>query len=86
MLLWMLDVSLTSDEGFETVKVVLDNSWVKITVFSILAALLYHLLAGIRHLIMDMGVGESLEGGKKGAALVMGATIVGLVFLGAWIW
>ena len=34
----------------------------KLILWGILSALLYHLVAGIRHLIMDMGIGETLRG------------------------
>ncbi len=48
--------------------------------------LAYHIIAGVRHLLMDAGIGESLEGGRMGsyAAIVLGAVVA--VILGVWIW
>ena len=41
---------------------------------------------GIRHLIMDMGIGESLEGGTRSAKIVIVVSIVLTVLVGALIW
>jgi succinate dehydrogenase / fumarate reductase cytochrome b subunit len=51
-----------------------------------LSALLYHLVAGVRHLIMDMGIGETLEGGKLGSKIVIVISVVLIVLAGVWIW
>lgn len=44
-----------------------DQSLAKLVIWGLLSALLYHLVAGVRHLVMDAGVGETLEGGKRGS-------------------
>ena len=58
----------------------------KLIVWGLLSALLYHLVAGVRHLIMDMGVGESLEGGKLGSKIVIVVSVVVILLAGVWIW
>jgi succinate dehydrogenase / fumarate reductase cytochrome b subunit len=35
---------------------------------------------------MDMGIGESFEGGTLGARLVLVISAVLIIFAGAWIW
>jgi succinate dehydrogenase / fumarate reductase, cytochrome b subunit len=85
-LMWLLDASLSSAERFASIQTCMSSIWAKLVIWGILSALAYHLVAGIRHLIMDMGVGESLEGGRRGAKLVLviaGCLIAGL---GAWLW
>jgi succinate dehydrogenase / fumarate reductase cytochrome b subunit len=47
---------------------------------------MYHLTAGIRHLIMDLGIGETLEGGKLGAKIVFIVSAILIVLTGVWIW
>lgn len=86
ILLWMLEASLTSEASFAELKEHLQNPLCQFILWATLAALAYHLVAGIRHLIMDMGVGESLEGGQNGAkiALVLAAIIIAAI--GVWIW
>ena len=86
ILLWMLDRSLASPESFADLKELMTSPLVKLVVWAILAVLLYHLVAGIRHLIMDTGVGESLEGGRRGAKLVFIISAVLILLVGAWIW
>ena len=86
MLLFGLDTSLSSEEGFAKVKEYLTSPLAKFVIWGLLSALLYHLVAGVRHLIMDVGVGETLEGGKLGSKLVIGVSLVLIVLLGVWIW
>jgi len=52
----------------------------------LLSALLYHLVAGVRHLVMDTGHGETLEGGKLGSKIVLAVSAVLIVLAGVWIW
>lgn len=86
MLLFGLDTSLSSAEGFAGVKECLANPLAKFVIWGLLSALLYHLVAGIRHLIMDMGIGETLEGGKLGSKIIIIVSAILIVLLGVWIW
>jgi succinate dehydrogenase / fumarate reductase cytochrome b subunit len=86
VLLWLFDESLASAEGFAQVEQWLDMATVKLIVWSIVAGLIYHLLAGIKHLLMDMGIGETLEGGLMGAKLVIVFSIIGILMAGVWLW
>ena len=86
ILLFGLDKSLTSEEGFVQVKECLTSPLAKFVIWGLLSALLYHLVAGVRHLIMDMGIGETLEGGKLGSKIVIAVAVVVIVLLGVWIW
>lgn len=86
VLLYALDKSLASEEGFEQVKACMTSPLVKLVIWGLLSALLYHLVAGVRHLIMDMGIGETLEGGKLGSQIVLAVSAVVIVLAGVWIW
>lgn len=50
------------------------------------AAIIYHLLAGIRHIVMDLGFGEGLSAGRCSATGVIAAAIFLTLLLGIWIW
>jgi succinate dehydrogenase / fumarate reductase cytochrome b subunit len=80
------NASLESAESFAELKATFDNGLVKLITWLILSALGYHLVAGIKHLVMDAGIGESKEGGKVGAiiTLVGGTTVIALA--GVWVW
>lgn len=86
LLLLALDTSLSSPEGFEAVREYLGGPLAKLISWGLLSALLYHLVAGVRHLIMDAGHGETLEGGKLGSKIVIAVSVVLIVLAGVWIW
>ncbi|MCO8160776.1 succinate dehydrogenase, cytochrome b556 subunit [Pseudomonas sp. 21LCFQ02] len=86
IMLYALDKSLASEEGFGEVKACLTSPLAKFVIWGLLSALLYHLVAGVRHLIMDAGVGETLEGGKLGSKIVIVVSVVLIVLAGVWIW
>jgi len=48
--------------------------------------LIFHIAAGCKHLLMDMGIGETLEGGQLGAKIVLGLSVVLIIAAGVWIW
>lgn len=85
-MLYAMDKSLASEEGFGEVKACLTSPLVKLIIWGLLSALLYHMVAGIRHLIMDSGVGETLEGGKLGSKIVIAVSVVLILLAGVWIW
>ncbi|CBL44167.1 Succinate dehydrogenase, cytochrome b556 subunit [gamma proteobacterium HdN1] len=86
LMLWALDVSLASEQGFEQVKGVLDNFFVKLITWGLLSALLYHLAAGVRHMLMDIDIGETLQGGRKGSKIVFIVSGVLILIAGIWVW
>lgn len=86
VMLYGLHLSLGSPEGFGQVKAFLAYPLVKLVIWGLLSALLYHLVAGIRHLVMDGGAGETLQGGKLGAQLVLVISAVLIILAGVWVW
>lgn len=85
-LLYVLQLSLTSPEGFASVQQSLSTGISSLFWVLTLMALTYHLVAGIRHLIMDLGHGETLEGGRRGATIVLVFGIGLSVAVGVWAW
>ena len=85
-LLYLLDLSLESEAGFALVLELLNNVVVKLIVWAILAGLLYHLIAGIKHLLMDLGIGETMKGGVIGASLTLALSAIAIIVAGVWIW
>lgn len=86
VLMWMLDASLSGPEGFAAVRECLDSVLARLVIWVIVAGLIYHSLAGIRHLIMDFGIGESMEGGVLGARIVIALSVILILLAGVWIW
>jgi succinate dehydrogenase / fumarate reductase cytochrome b subunit len=85
-LLWLLDVSLSSAARFEHIRSVLINPVIKMLVWLILVAFWYHFLAGIRHLSMDVGIGEDLHGARLSAKIILTITFVLAILTGIWLW
>ncbi len=86
VLLWVLDSSLDSQESFAAVRDASTNLVFKVVLWSVLSALAYHTVMGLRHLLMDCGVGESLEGGKRGATIALVLAIILIALIGVWVW
>ncbi len=84
--LWVLDASLSSEESFNAVKECMSGTFYQLIIWASLAALAYHMVAGIRHLIMDFGIGETLEGGRLGAKVVFIIAAVLIILVGVWVW
>lgn len=85
-MLYALDLSLQGESGFAEAKSLLDNALVKLILWGILAVLIYHLVAGVKHLVMDMGVGETLEGGRQGAVITIVVSVILILLAGVWVW
>lgn len=86
VLMWLLDASLDSAEGFAAAKDAMTHPLFQFVIWVIIAALAYHTIMGVRHLIMDMGIGESLKGGRRGAAIAAVAAAIAIILAGVWIW
>ncbi|WP_028372639.1 succinate dehydrogenase, cytochrome b556 subunit [Legionella lansingensis] len=86
-ILYFLDVSLRGPQSYaELHTIILDSPVHKLVLWAFCAAFIYHLLAGIRHLIMDAGYGEQLSSGRRSAIFVIVLAIILTLLLGIWIW
>lgn len=85
-LLWGLNLSLASSSDFDSLRVFLAQPFLKLVIWGCLSAFAYHFVAGIRHLLMDVHVGESLKGGRLTAQFTFAISILFIVLLGVWLW
>ena len=86
LMLWALDMSLASEASFNDVAAILGSPFARFVAWGIASVLTYHALAGIKHLIMDVGVGETMQGGVIGARIVFALAMIGSVAWGTLIW
>ena len=86
ILLWTLSLSLSSAEGFAQIQGYLDGIFFKFIIFGCLSALTYHLLAGVRHLCMDLGYFEELDTGNASAKAIIAIWLVVSLIIGVWLW
>lgn len=85
-LLWALDKSISSGEQFQELVHHFDMPLMKVVLLLFLASLIFHLVAGARHLLMDMGLGETHRGGRLGANIVFIVSAVLILATGFWLW
>lgn len=82
--IWHL--SLESQDSFNHLQAMFSCHFFKLALWAFGAALIYHLLAGIRHLCCDLGWGEHLSTARWTATGVIGLAVVLSIFLGILLW
>ena len=80
--IWAWAVSVSSPEGFANVRAMMDGIIGKVIAIGTLSALTYHILGGLRHVVMDLGHWEELESGNLSAKIAIALWIVLTVVLG----
>jgi succinate dehydrogenase / fumarate reductase cytochrome b subunit len=68
--LYVLDLSLQSPDGYARVLALFDRWLVKWGLILLIWSLAHHLLAGIRHLLSDIDVGSLLPAARRSAWIV----------------
>ncbi len=86
LFLYLLHQSLISHESYVALQALLNRPLLKLLLWLALAAVIFHLFAGIRHLMMDLGFAESLEAGRVSAMLVMVLSVLFILLAGWWLW
>jgi succinate dehydrogenase / fumarate reductase cytochrome b subunit len=78
---WALGAALASASGYERVAGFLGALPVKIALLVLMWSFLHHLLAGLRHLTMDLGHALDLKPARRTAALALGGGLVATLLL-----
>ncbi|MHB1299831.1 MAG: succinate dehydrogenase, cytochrome b556 subunit [Burkholderiales bacterium] len=86
VMLFFLQESLSSGQGFANLQNLLSTFPVKAILIFLLWAFLHHFCAGIRLLLLDMGIGLSLQSARASSRAVMLAGLFFTIFMGAWLW
>lgn len=82
----LIALTLQSPEAFFTVHTFFAHPLIKLLLLGFMGALFYHLLAGIRHLLMDAGVADELKPARFTAGLVIALAIVITGLMGIYLW
>lgn len=85
-IIWGLDLSLASQQDFDNLRQFMTSPFMKFITWFLLSAFIYHLIAGIRHLLMDMGIGEELKSGRLSAQITLIMSLILIVLAGIWLW
>lgn len=84
--MWAFAVSLSSPEGFDQAAQAMDSIIGKVITIGTASLITYHMLAGFRHVFMDMGYFEELESGNLSAKITIGLWVVVSVVEAIAIW
>jgi succinate dehydrogenase / fumarate reductase cytochrome b subunit len=90
LVIWLFDTSLSSEISYERFSAAftvgigpLPGVLVKLAVLGLIWAYLHHLIAGVRHLWMDVTHSVTKEQGRSSAVVTIAASLVLTVALGA---
>jgi succinate dehydrogenase / fumarate reductase cytochrome b subunit len=85
-LLYMLDVSLGSETGFDTIRGYLDLPLVKLGALLFIWAYCHHFCAGVRYLLLDLNKGIELRPARASSVAVLVASLLLTAWFGAKLW
>lgn len=84
--LYLFGLSLEAEAGYHRTLAIVASPYAQVALWAFFAALMYHFFAGIRHIIMDLGFGETRTAGYRSAVLVIILGVASTIFLGIWLW
>lgn len=86
VLLWGVQRSLASPETFAQWKAAVSTPFAKIVLLVLAWAYLHHLLAGVRHLLLDMHIGLDLASARRSAAITLVLALVLTLIVAVRLW
>ena len=85
-LLYLLDASLRSEQGFSHVRAYLGMPLAKLGLLVLLWAACHHFCAGIRYLALDLNRGVALRPARISSAVVIVASLALTLYFAAKLW
>ncbi len=85
-LLWGVQASLASPEAYEAFRAFLARPLVKLIALLLVWAYLHHLLAGLRHLLMDVHIGLDLKPARQSATIATVAALLLTLLVAIRLW
>jgi succinate dehydrogenase / fumarate reductase cytochrome b subunit len=86
LFIWGLHLSLKSMADFDQLQQLFAEPYMRFIVWVALSGLCYHLVAGIRHLLMDVSVGDGLKSGRIGSITTLLVAGLLIILVGVWLW
>ncbi len=81
LFLYLFELSLSNQDGFNQVKLILNQGVIKFTVLVLLWGFIHHFLAGIRFLLIDIHIGIDKRQASQGAWVIHISEIVILLVM-----
>ena len=86
ILLYLLQLSLKSELGFTSALELSNKIPVKLIIWALVVCVAYHLIAGLKHLLLDLGLGETKVAAEHGAKILLSSLLLISVLAGVWLW
>lgn len=86
LMIWALQLSLGSPEGYEDVRSAAGNPLARLPLLVLLWASLHHFCAGLRVLLLDIHVGVEKAQALASARVVLATSLLLTAILGAKLW
>ena len=86
LLLWFVQRSLASPDAFEAAMRPFTSPLGKLVLLGLTWGYVYHLLAGIRHLALDLHIGIRLAPARSSAAVLLVVSLLLLIIIAVRVW
>lgn len=86
LMLYLFHLASQSEDSFVQLGQLLLNPFLKLCVWAFSSSFVLHVLAGIRHLFMDLGFGEHLHQARQSAIFILACAVLSIIVLGFYIW
>jgi succinate dehydrogenase / fumarate reductase cytochrome b subunit len=84
--LYLLQLALPHPSGFDAARALLAEPTHQVILFICLSGLVYHLILGVKHLLLDFHIADSLDGSRTMTILCLSIFAACEVLLLLWIW
>jgi succinate dehydrogenase / fumarate reductase cytochrome b subunit len=86
VIIWLLQGTLSSAEGFDCYKAIVGNPLAKLVLLGLLWAFMHHATAGVRFLMLDIHKGTELHTARATAKAVLVVSLGLTAVVGAILW
>ena len=86
VLVYLLQLSLGTQQEFDTFRAITSNPLVKLILLALMYGFIHHFCMGIRILLMDMHKGVEIEAARASAKVVLVVSVLLTVILGVKLW
>jgi succinate dehydrogenase / fumarate reductase cytochrome b subunit len=83
---WAVQSSVASPDRFDELKALVAHPLAKLVVLGLVWAYVHHLLAGVRHLALDLHVGTDLKAARHSSTVVFVVALALTAIVGIRLW
>ena len=84
--LYVLDLAMEASDGFAQAKALLMTPLPKLIMVTLLSLLMFHIFLGIKHLMLDFHIGDTIKASRIGSASVLVLTALSVGVFYQWLW